>query len=136
MLTLKKWGLMGVLLTLSLGLMACGADEPDPPLQELEFESPGDLSANEPGTINADGVLELTLEELAYYDGTDGKKAYVAVDGNIYDMSDSARWRGGNHNGNQAGQDLTAVIDGQSPHGRSTLTRVPKVGILVDPEGS
>ena len=85
-----------------------------------------------PGRVNADGELELTLEDLSYYDGTDGKKAYVAVDGIIYDMSGSSRWSGGNHNGYQAGQDLTSVIDNISPHGRSTLTRVPTVGILVE----
>lgn len=87
-----------------------------------------------PGRMNADGELELTLEDLSYYDGTDGKKAYVAVDGIIYDMSGSSRWSGGNHNGYQAGQDLTSVIDNISPHGRSTLTRVPTVGILVESE--
>lgn len=87
-----------------------------------------------PGRINADGELELTLEDLSYYDGTDGKKAYVAVDGIVYDMSGSSRWSGGNHNGYQAGQDLTSVIDNISPHGRSTLTRVPTVGILVESE--
>ena len=87
-----------------------------------------------PGRLNEDGLIELTLDELAYYDGTDGKPAYVAVDGVVYDMSDSSRWRGGNHNGYQAGQDLTNVIDNISPHGRRTLSRVPQVGILVESE--
>ncbi len=74
--------------------------------------------------------LILTLEQLAQFDGKDGRKAYVAVDGNIYDMSNSSFWRNGAHNGNQAGADLTDVIKNQSPHGVANLERVPKVGRL------
>lgn len=39
--------------------------------------------------------LELTLEELAAYDGKDGNPAYIAVDGVIYDVTDVSleRWR-------------------------------------------
>ena len=80
-------------------------------------------------TQSAENVqLELTLEELAAYNGKDGKPAYVAVDGVIYDVTNSARWRNGEHNGFSAGQDLTEIIKGQSPHGTSTLSRMPVVG--------
>lgn len=77
-------------------------------------------------------LLELTLEELAFYDGKEGRPAYIAVSGNIYDVSDSSLWRSGNHNGYSAGRDLTDAILNQSPHGLSTLSRVPIVGILVE----
>lgn len=76
--------------------------------------------------------LELTLEELAAYDGKDGNPAYVAVDGIIYDMSGSAKWKNGEHNGYSAGQDLTDMIKNKSPHGISMLSRVPVVGKIVD----
>ena len=36
--------------------------------------------------------LELTLEELAKFNGKDGNPAYVAVDGIIYDVSASPAW--------------------------------------------
>ncbi|HML48403.1 MAG TPA: cytochrome b5 domain-containing protein [Clostridia bacterium] len=76
--------------------------------------------------------MELTLEELAAYNGKDGKPAYVAVDGIIYDMTNSAFWKNGEHNGFSAGQDLTDVIKKQSPHGVANLSRVPAVGKIKE----
>lgn len=81
--------------------------------------------------IPEDELIELTLEELAVFDGKNGKKAYIAVDGFIYDVTDSSRWRNGEHNGFKAGNDLSIGIN-SSPHGKSFLTRVPKIGILVE----
>ena len=79
------------------------------------------------GTTTA-GELELTLEELAKYDGQNGQPAYVAVDGIIYDVSNVEPWKGGKHNGFTAGKDLTNEIKTISPHGISKLALVPKVG--------
>lgn len=76
--------------------------------------------------------LELTLEELSAYDGKDGNPAYVAVDGVIHDVSGSSRWKDGEHNGYSAGQDLTDIIKGKSPHGVSVLSRMPVVGKIVE----
>ena len=50
---------------------------------------------------------EFTLEELEGFDGKNGNSAYVAVDGTIYDVTESSFWRSGNHFGVQAGKDLT-----------------------------
>lgn len=76
--------------------------------------------------------INLTIEELAQYDGKDGRKAYVAVDGIIYDMTNSIPWRLGMHNGFQAGNDLTDAIKNVSPHGVSKLTNVPQVGKIIE----
>jgi predicted heme/steroid binding protein len=73
-------------------------------------------------------LLELTLEELKQFDGKSGRKAYIAVEGIIYDVSGNLNWFRGNHNGVEAGRDLTLEIDTLSPHGRSKLLDVPKVG--------
>ncbi|WP_422484883.1 cytochrome b5 domain-containing protein [Gudongella sp. DL1XJH-153] len=73
-----------------------------------------------------------TLEELAEYDGTDGSEAYVAVDGVVYDVTDSDMWNAGSHNGYQAGQDLSEEIKDISPHGVSVLDRMPIVGTLEE----
>jgi predicted heme/steroid binding protein len=73
-------------------------------------------------------LLELTLEELKQFDGKGGRKAYIAVEGIIYDVSGNLNWFRGNHNGYEAGRDLTLEIDTLSPHGRSKLLDVPKVG--------
>ena len=77
------------------------------------------------------GGLELTIEELAKYNGKNGQPAYVAVDGIIYDMTNSSAWRNGNHNGFEAGVDLTYEIKNVSPHGISKLGNVVEVGRLV-----
>ncbi len=74
------------------------------------------------------GELELTLEELAQYNGQNGKPAYVAVDGIIYDVTNASPWKGGTHNGFTAGKDLTKEIKTISPHGVSKLQLVPVVG--------
>jgi predicted heme/steroid binding protein len=65
--------------------------------------------------------------ELASHDGRDGRPAYVAVNGNIYDVSDSNRWKKGNHEGiHQAGQDLTEALK-TAPHVRALIERFPLV---------
>jgi predicted heme/steroid binding protein len=79
-----------------------------------------------------DGLILMTLEQLARYDGREGRKAYIAVNGYIYDVTNSSRWPNGNHNGYQAGQDLTDAIMSISPHGIRVLDNIPKIGILVE----
>jgi predicted heme/steroid binding protein len=76
-------------------------------------------------------LLQLTVAELAMYDGQDGNDAYVAVNGIIYDVTGVSAWTGGSHNGNMAGQDLSNVIN-NSPHGTSVLEGLTVVGELVE----
>ena len=83
--------------------------------------------------VDPEDYIYLTLEELAEFDGLEGRNAYVAIDGIIYDVTNSSQWRDGNHRGRvQAGQDLTTVLDTESTHGREMLDRVPKIGYLVE----
>lgn len=106
----KTWVILAVLIFLSLFVVACSGNGND-------------------GEV---GDLELTLEELSQYNGKNGNPAYVAVDGVIYDVSESSRWADGEHNGFSAGNDLTEEIKNVSPHGTSTLSRMPVVGKIVD----
>jgi len=76
-------------------------------------------------------LFEMTSSELSVYDGLSGRKAYIAVDGYIYDVTNSDAWNNGMHNSYQAGQDLSEEIL-LSPHGKAFLERVPKVGVLVE----
>lgn len=72
---------------------------------------------------------QFTLEELAEFDGSKGKPAYVAVNGIVYDASVNGAWGGGTHFGLYAGRDLTAQFGGC--HGESgVLQKLPKVGVL------
>lgn len=79
-----------------------------------------------------DELPTFTLTELAEYDGKDGAKAYVAVDGKIYDVTDIEEWTGGAHyNGAMAGVDLSDLIS-KSPHGKGILNRAKLVGTLME----
>ena len=80
----------------------------------------------------ANGTLELTLEALKQFDGKNGNPAYVAVDGIIYDVTNVAKWKNGDHNGYTAGNDLTDIIKNKSPHGVKNLEGLPVVGKIVD----
>lgn len=73
---------------------------------------------------------KFTLSELAYYDGTMGKPAYVAVDGIVYDVSNSSRWREAMYRGLVVGRDITSQLKKYRGIDRK-LDRFPKVGILT-----
>ncbi len=76
---------------------------------------------------------EFSQEELAKFDGRDGRPAYVAVDGLVYDASGSGLWRGGNHvRAHDAGVDLSREIT-MAPHPKDRLERLPRVGVVKDP---
>jgi predicted heme/steroid binding protein len=86
------------------------------------------VSSTPASSSSSSNLLELTLAELKQFDGKGGRKAYIAVGGTIYDVTGNLNWFRGNHNGFEAGQDLTAAMDNQSPHGRSKLVGLPIVG--------
>jgi predicted heme/steroid binding protein len=86
------------------------------------------VSSAPASSSSSSALLELTLAELKQFDGKGGRKAYIAVGGTIYDVTGNLNWFRGNHNGFEAGQDLTAAMDNESPHGRSKLVGLPIVG--------
>lgn len=138
----KKLLLISLLAVVALALVACTpqapaatptpvpqTEEPAPePTEAPAEEAAPEAAAEEPQAEEAG--QELTLEELAKFNGKDGARAYVAVDGVIYDMTDSALWKDGGQNGFEAGHDLTEGITEKSPHGLKVLERMPKVGTL------
>ncbi len=76
-------------------------------------------------------------EELGENDGRDGKPAYVAYEGRVYDVSASKLWPDGNHMKiHQAGGNLTSHLP-MAPHGPEVFERVKEVGALeaADDEG-
>jgi len=74
---------------------------------------------------------KFTLEELKQYDGRDGRPAYIAYKGKVYDVTDSFLWIDGDHQGQHAaGKDLTEDM-ALAPHGEDPLERVKLVGVLV-----
>lgn len=94
--------------------------------------TPKETSTASTETTSTTGELELTVEELAKYDGSDGNPAYIAIEGIIYDVSSVKAWFNGKHNGYTAGKDLTTEMKDLSPHGLSKLKGLDVVGKLVD----
>lgn len=72
---------------------------------------------------------EYTPEELSTFDGKEGRRCYVALDGAIYDLTDSRLWKNGKHTRHLAGGDMTGFI-GQAPHGKDKLDGFARVGVL------
>lgn len=74
----------------------------------------------------------MTSSELAKHDGRDGRAAYIAVNGTIYDVTASPLWTGGSHQGShQAGADLTEELK-SAPHVRAVIERFPVVGRIEE----
>jgi predicted heme/steroid binding protein/uncharacterized membrane protein len=74
-------------------------------------------------------MKSFTSEELARGSGKEGARALVAVEGRVYDVSESKRWAGGRHmNRHDAGQDLSVAIKG-APHGPEVLDRFATAGV-------
>lgn len=114
-----KW--IPLLLVVVLLLAGCGASQTTEPVQ-------GDAAATEATAEQR----EFTREELAQYNGKDGQPAYVAVAGVVYDLTGSRAWTEGEHNGFEAGRDLTEELADQAPHDETRLDGFPIVGTLVD----
>ncbi len=77
---------------------------------------------------------QITEDELISNDGQDGRPAWVAYRGKVYDVSASRLWRGGAHmKRHQAGKDLTAEF-GAAPHDEVVLQDMPVVGRLAAAE--
>ncbi len=112
--------LLSVALAACLLLSACGA-----------AVSP---AASAPPTAAESAAAEpsFTPAELASYDGQNGNKAYIAVDGVVYDVTALSQWGSALHAGKFApGKDYSAEIK-SAPHPVSYLLRAVRVGTLSD----
>jgi predicted heme/steroid binding protein len=77
-------------------------------------------------------MKKISKAELARCDGREGRPAYIAYQGKVYDVAGSFLWKGGRHQAmHDAGMDLTGILD-RAPHGADLLERVPAVGILAE----
>lgn len=89
------------------------------------------LKAKRKGASTADMTGELTSEDLATFDGKDGRPAYFAFEGKIYDATQSKLWKQGVHMGrHNAGNDLTEALS-LAPHGSDKVTAMTAVGELI-----
>lgn len=72
-----------------------------------------------------------TLEELANYDGKDGKSAYVAVEGTVYDVTNNRTWAAATHFGLVSGKNHTQEFASCHAGQQSILQTLPVVGRLA-----
>jgi predicted heme/steroid binding protein len=80
--------------------------------------------------------LELSSDDLMLFTGRGKRKALVAVDGRIYDVTGRNLWRRGIHpGGHHAGYDLSGDF-AKAPHGKEVFERVAPVGRVLETESS
>jgi predicted heme/steroid binding protein len=74
---------------------------------------------------------KITRQELEENNGQNGKPAYIAYQGKVYDVSDSSFWMDGEHMSmHNAGKDLTEDLE-MAPHREENFSKVKFVGELV-----
>ncbi len=72
----------------------------------------------------------ITVEQLTHFDGKEGRPAYIAYKGLIYDVSRGRLWKNGSHLvKHAAGGDLTDILK-TAPHGEEKILAMPQVGTL------
>ncbi|MDH5543366.1 MAG: cytochrome B5 [Nitrospinota bacterium] len=64
---------------------------------------------------------------LMEFDGNEGRPAYIAYMGKVYDVTDSNLWKRGTHFIHKAGEDLTSQIS-KAPHSDLKLKGMKEVG--------
>lgn len=74
---------------------------------------------------------DLMPEELASCDGKEGRPAYFAFEGKVYDVTQSRFWKQGIHMGrHNAGTDLTEILK-LAPHGQEKVSAMKEVGVFI-----
>ncbi|PYZ94810.1 cytochrome b5 [Salipaludibacillus keqinensis] len=82
-------------------------------------------------TLPPPNQRQFTIEELATYDGKNGRPAYVAVDGVVYDVTNNRAWAAATHFGLTAGKDYTAEFQSCHAGQQSILATLPIEGSLT-----
>jgi predicted heme/steroid binding protein/uncharacterized membrane protein len=74
---------------------------------------------------------EITPEQLLAFDGKEGRPAYIAYKGIIYDITNSRLWKNGQHMmKHHAGTDLTETIK-TAPHDEDKVLAMTQAGMLI-----
>jgi predicted heme/steroid binding protein len=73
---------------------------------------------------------KFTINELAEFNGKNGKPEYVCYTGKVYDVTGSIQWIDDDHTGHTAGEELIAQMK-IAPHGEEVMERRNVVGVLA-----
>ncbi len=72
-----------------------------------------------------------SAEELSHFDGREGRPAFIAYKGMVYDVTKSRLWKDGSHlKKHNAGSDLTELLK-TAPHGEEKVLAMPAAGTLT-----
>ncbi len=115
-----------LIFSLAIFLTACVKSQEKSPMQSTILPQPTQAETPKPEAQIPPKTF--TLEELAQYNGKNGKPAYLAVDGLIYDLS--FVFKDGAHYQHLAGRSLTKEF--YSAHAKSALQKYPIVGKLKE----
>jgi predicted heme/steroid binding protein len=94
------------------------------------------MSRPQPTSVQSVDTVQRTITraELTAADGEDGRSCYVGLEGEVYEIKNSIYWKQGQHVPSEGqaycGRDLTDVIN-KSPHGKTILSRMTKIGTLA-----
>ncbi|MGI8383478.1 cytochrome b5 domain-containing protein [Robertmurraya sp. P23] len=81
--------------------------------------------------ISQSNQRTFTVGELATFTGKNGRPAYVAVNGIVYDVTNNRAWAAATHFGLIAGKDYTQEFASCHAGQQSILATLPVVGRLV-----
>jgi predicted heme/steroid binding protein len=76
--------------------------------------------------------INLTREELKQYNGEDGRPAYIAVDGIVYDITESNQWKNGKYLGAKAGKDYTDLFKSGKEESMTMLSDFKVIGVIKE----
>lgn len=133
----KRVVLIALLAAAALMLTACQTSAPAPTATAAATAAPVTQPAEETPAGATDGAeipdKTFTLDDLAAFDGQEGRMAYVAVDGIVYDVTNVSVWKDGKHAGGsyKAGVDATEALKA-APHGLDSLKAAVIVGRLAE----
>ncbi len=90
------------------------------------------VEVSEKPEVSLKDLKPFSLEELASFDGQDGKPIYIGYQGKVYDLSTSPLFQGEKRmRCHLGGKDLTQEI-GIAPHGEELIFKFPIVGRLKE----
>ncbi len=115
-------------------ITGCGSSAPTIP-EEVPEETPTAVEeADDEPEEDAEETTGATfnMEEIALFDGKDGRPAYIVVDGVVYDVSNVRQWNVGSHFGFEAGTDVTEALQKSAPHGANMLNQAEIVGTIAE----